>query len=205
MIGQFMETYLHRPIETLQFLTPGRIEKWYNFKYFSHFDNTSPASRVVHMTNDFLTCHSCSYYSFMVAVQYDSSANLNTSWKLEKSLLPKGNLEFVNHHIVHKLPDFFLPTSYSKMWSRKLKKFLRGKLNPFYIVHQVITPFLTRVNSWQYYSWLFQWMSASSALLLLTNLLCSNFYCFAWKCFELWSIYTTFTRRCSNLQIIFWY
>ena len=35
-------------------------------KYFSFFDNKQPASSVAHITKDFLTCYSCSYYSSMV-------------------------------------------------------------------------------------------------------------------------------------------
>ena len=35
-------------------------------KYFSFFNNKPPASWVAHITRDFLTCYSCSYYSSMV-------------------------------------------------------------------------------------------------------------------------------------------
>ena len=34
--------------------------------YFSFFNNKPPVSWVVHITRDFLTCYSCSYYSSMV-------------------------------------------------------------------------------------------------------------------------------------------
>ena len=34
-------------------------------KYFSFFNNKPPASWVVHIARDFLTCYSCSYYSSM--------------------------------------------------------------------------------------------------------------------------------------------
>ena len=37
-------------------------------KYFSIFNNKPPASLVAYITRDFLTCHSCSYYSFMPSV-----------------------------------------------------------------------------------------------------------------------------------------
>ena len=32
-------------------------------KYFRFFNNKPPASRVTHITRDFLTCYSCLYYS----------------------------------------------------------------------------------------------------------------------------------------------
>ena len=35
-------------------------------KYFTFFNNKPPASWVVHTARDFLTCYSCSYYSFMI-------------------------------------------------------------------------------------------------------------------------------------------
>ena len=35
-------------------------------KYFSIFNNKPPASWVAHITRDFITCYSCSYYSFMI-------------------------------------------------------------------------------------------------------------------------------------------
>ena len=35
-------------------------------KYFNIFNNKPPASWVVHITGDFLTCYSCSYYSSMI-------------------------------------------------------------------------------------------------------------------------------------------
>ena len=34
-------------------------------KYFSIFNNKPPASWVAHVTRDFITCYSCSYYSSM--------------------------------------------------------------------------------------------------------------------------------------------
>ena len=37
-----------------------------NSKYFSFFNNKSPASWVAHITRNFLTCYSCLYYSSMV-------------------------------------------------------------------------------------------------------------------------------------------
>ena len=67
MIRQLMKTYLHRPTKILQFLTPGRIQKFsITSKYFSFFENMLPASCVAHITRDFLTCYSCSYYSSML-------------------------------------------------------------------------------------------------------------------------------------------
>ena len=35
-------------------------------KYFSFLNNKSPASRVAHITRDFLTCYYCSYYTSMI-------------------------------------------------------------------------------------------------------------------------------------------
>ena len=40
-------------------------------KYFSFFNNKPPASWAAHIIRDFLTCYSCSYYSFMH--QYNST------------------------------------------------------------------------------------------------------------------------------------
>ena len=37
-----------------------------NSKYFSFFNNKPPASGVVHITRNFLTRYSCSYYSSMI-------------------------------------------------------------------------------------------------------------------------------------------
>ena len=35
-------------------------------KYFSFFNNKPPANWIAHITRDFLTYYSCSYYSFMI-------------------------------------------------------------------------------------------------------------------------------------------
>ena len=35
-------------------------------KYFTFFKNTPPATWVAHTTRNFITCYSCSYYSFMM-------------------------------------------------------------------------------------------------------------------------------------------
>ena len=61
VIGWFIKTSVHKPIKILQFLS-----KMFNItsKYFSVFNNKSPASWVAHITMDFLTCYSCSHYSF---------------------------------------------------------------------------------------------------------------------------------------------
>ena len=37
-------------------------------KYFSVFHNKPPTSWVAHITSDFLSCYSCSYYSSMITV-----------------------------------------------------------------------------------------------------------------------------------------
>ena len=37
-------------------------------KYFNIFNSKPPASWVAHMTRDFLTCYSCSYYSSMLTI-----------------------------------------------------------------------------------------------------------------------------------------
>ena len=67
MIGWFMKTYLHRPINILQFLSRGKIQKFnITSKYFSIFNNKLPASWVTHITRDFLTCCSSLYYSSML-------------------------------------------------------------------------------------------------------------------------------------------
>ena len=69
MVGQFKKVYLHRPIKILYFLTPARIQKFnITSKYFSFFNNKTPASWVAQITRDFLTCYSCSYYSSMGTV-----------------------------------------------------------------------------------------------------------------------------------------
>ena len=49
-------------------------------KYFSFFNNKPPASWVVHITTEFLTCYSCLNYSSMILV------NNNLCWKLVLSL-----------------------------------------------------------------------------------------------------------------------
>ena len=41
-------------------------------KYFSFFKNKPPASWVAHITRDFPTCYSCSYYSSMIIPNYRS-------------------------------------------------------------------------------------------------------------------------------------
>ena len=102
MIAQFMETYSHRPVETVQYFTHGRNSWIFDItsKYFSFFNNTPSTNWVVDITRNFLTYYSCLYYSSMVAVNYDPGTSSNISWKLDKSQLPIGSLEFVNHHIV---------------------------------------------------------------------------------------------------------
>ena len=44
--GQFIKTYLHRPIKVLDFLTPAKIKRNFNIasKYFSFLNNTLRAS-----------------------------------------------------------------------------------------------------------------------------------------------------------------
>ena len=60
--------YFDRPIKILHFLTPTRIQKMFNIttKHLSFFNNKPPASWVMHIGRDFLTCYSCSYYSSMI-------------------------------------------------------------------------------------------------------------------------------------------
>ena len=41
-------------------------------KYFGTFNNKPPASLVAHITMDFLTCYSCSYYNSMVFSSFSS-------------------------------------------------------------------------------------------------------------------------------------
>ena len=57
MVGQFKKADLHRQIKILQFLTPAGIQKFLTELFIN-----KPTAR------DFLTCYSCLYYSFMVAV-----------------------------------------------------------------------------------------------------------------------------------------
>ena len=65
MVGQFQKAYLHRPIKT--FSQTRKKSNMFNItsKYFCFFNNTPPAKWVVHITRDFLTYYSCSYYSSM--------------------------------------------------------------------------------------------------------------------------------------------
>ena len=35
-------------------------------KYFNFFSNTAPVSGIAHITRDFFTCYSCSYYISMI-------------------------------------------------------------------------------------------------------------------------------------------
>ena len=44
-------------------------------KYFSLFDNKPPASWVAHITRDFFTRYSCSYYSSMLKASISSNSN----------------------------------------------------------------------------------------------------------------------------------
>ena len=72
MVGQFKKAYLHRPIKVLQ--VSHTHENWkmlhITSKYFSFFSNEPPANWVVHVTRDFLTCYSCSYYSSMMSLKF---------------------------------------------------------------------------------------------------------------------------------------
>ena len=60
MVGQFKKAYLHSHTR--------ENSKMFNItlKYFRFFNNKPPASRVAHITRDFLTCYSCSYYNSML-------------------------------------------------------------------------------------------------------------------------------------------
>ena len=60
MVGQFKKAYLHSHTR--------ENSKMFNttLKYFRFFNNKPPASRVAHITRDFLTCYSCSYYNSML-------------------------------------------------------------------------------------------------------------------------------------------
>ena len=61
--------------------------KIYNItsKYFSFFNNKPPGCWVVHITRDFLTCYSCSYYSSMV------KRNKNLVKQFFGDIFPGGN------------------------------------------------------------------------------------------------------------------
>ena len=39
-------------------------------EYFSFFNIAPPANWVAHITRDFLTCYSCSYYSYLVKISF---------------------------------------------------------------------------------------------------------------------------------------
>ena len=55
-------------------------------KYFSFFNNKLPASWVAHITRDFLSCYSCSYYSSMVqlnSLSYSPFFSLRKNTKLK--------------------------------------------------------------------------------------------------------------------------
>ena len=71
MIGWFIKTYLHKPINIIQFLSRAKIKKMFNIalKCFNTFNNKPPSSWVAHIRRNFLTCYSCSYYSSMVIHQ----------------------------------------------------------------------------------------------------------------------------------------
>ena len=51
--------------------------------YFSMFNNKPPASWVAHITRDFLTCYSCSYYSSMFTVTYSDRSITNEDQTLK--------------------------------------------------------------------------------------------------------------------------
>ena len=66
MIGRLKKDYLHRPTKILHFYTRENSKmSSITSKHFSFFNNKPPASWVAHITRDFLTCYSCSYYSSM--------------------------------------------------------------------------------------------------------------------------------------------
>ena len=76
-------------------------ENWKIFniisKYFSFFNNKPPTSWVPHITRDFLTCYSCSYYSSMLKVN-----NFKTERYSRKSIVNKCILDWNNHQKILK-------------------------------------------------------------------------------------------------------
>ena len=80
VIRWFIKTYLDKPIQILQFVSCGKIPKFLKSletKYFRILDNKPPGSWVAHITRDFITCYSSSYYSFMLASTAPGTQGLN--------------------------------------------------------------------------------------------------------------------------------
>ena len=67
MIGRFMKISFALTNQDSTIFRTGEKSEMLNItsRYFSFFSNASPASWVPHITRDFVTCHSCSYYSSM--------------------------------------------------------------------------------------------------------------------------------------------
>ena len=90
MIGWFMRTYLHQLVKILH--SREKIQKCLTnitSKYFSILNNDPPPSWVAHITRDFLTCYSFSYYS---SINY---CNCFKTFSFSKNILQPGNL-FLN-------------------------------------------------------------------------------------------------------------
>ena len=70
MIGWFKKTYLHKPIKILQCVSRRKIQKFLTSKYFSIFNNKTPACWVAHIARGFIAFYSCLYCSFMIKLDH---------------------------------------------------------------------------------------------------------------------------------------
>ena len=66
-------------------------------KCFIHFSNKTPASWVAHITNNFLTCYSCCYYSFVnIVTHYRILLRLVSKKQWESCQSQISGMEIVN-------------------------------------------------------------------------------------------------------------
>ena len=118
MIGWFMKTYLHKPVKILQVLSCGKTQN-ITLKFFSIFNRKPLTNWVTHITRDFLTCYSCSYYSPMVLDSfYIKHASLSESL-FHKAILPKSYgkmLSWQRFYIMAVLSNFSVLDYILKFW-----------------------------------------------------------------------------------------
>ena len=83
-------------------------------KYFSFFNNKPPASWVVHITRDFLTCYSCSYCNFMFwNTNFYNPMRSSISTKI---LLRRGTIGLKGHNVMRKRNIAFC--SFMRLWGK---------------------------------------------------------------------------------------
>ena len=83
-------------------------------KYSSYFKNKPPTSWVAHITRDFLTCYSCSYYNFMF---WNTNFYNPMRSSISAKILLRRGTNWLKGHSVMKKRNITL-SSFMRLWGK---------------------------------------------------------------------------------------